>query len=114
MRQLLTAAGATALASTLALPAADAAGVIHACVQRDAKDGAGRGAVRVVAAGEACAPTEERVTWNERGPKGERGRRGKQGVPGPDALPAEAAASPAEPPARGEGALVREGPPDPG
>ncbi len=54
-----------------------AAGIIHACVQRES------GRTRIVAPGVACHESERLVVWNVAGPPGPAGPAGPQGATGP-------------------------------
>ena len=67
------------LAAAAVLPA-DAANVIHACINKQT------GAVRVVAAGTICKQTETAASWNITGPEGPTGPQGPQGAPGPQGV----------------------------
>lgn len=55
--------------------------VITACVKLN------QGQVRIVAASEACGPSEAKVTWNIAGPQGPKGDVGPAGPPGPKGDP---------------------------
>lgn len=68
---MLMSAAALALVAT---PAAQEPSVIHACVKL------AQGQIRVVAAGEACRPSETPVLWNRTGPAGPAGPAGPPGA----------------------------------
>jgi hypothetical protein len=73
-------AGAGVAYATGALaPLVGADGSISACVKSNAE-----GNVRVVAPGSACKSNEDRLQWNQTGPKGDKGDTGGAGADGED------------------------------
>jgi len=62
-----------------------AGGVFHACIRLD-RDGDEGKLARLVAADEPCKRREQRITWNEKGPKGDTGATGATGAVGPQGL----------------------------
>ncbi len=60
-------------------------GVYTACIRLDRDGDEGR-LVRLVASNEPCRRREQRVTWNEEGPKGDTGATGATGPQGPQGL----------------------------
>jgi hypothetical protein len=74
---MLLATGLAAGAATLVLATGDGGTVYHACVNN------GSGTIKMISAEEQCTNAEQRVTWNEKGPKGDDGAKGDPGVAGP-------------------------------
>jgi type VI secretion system secreted protein Hcp len=72
--------GAGTAVAIAAIPASD--GTIHGCYATTAASPTLPGQLRIVDEGVNCAPTEQTLTFNQRGPTGPTGPQGDPGLPG--------------------------------